>query len=310
MEEVSVFHLARIKLPMEKNRLLLLFVGVNFFLVGIDVALAHAVNDFVPVYEWIPVFYAPLGVISSLLVAVQSRPKKITAFLHIGLMLLGVVVGVLGTAFHGNAVLNPVQRLTWTWLVFGSPILAPLAFAGIALVGLYSITREVPEQPGMLQVPGLGTFRAPISRDRHFLWLVGLGFAGSALTSIIDHAQYGYTVYKLIPIVFGLFATSVVISLAVSKRWTAGDELVYFWTMITAILVGILGFGFHLSADLAGTGQISLERILVFAPIMAPMLFSDLGLLGLIVVAQQSVHDTEADRRVVRSSPDMVPSSG
>jgi hypothetical protein len=48
----------------------------------------------------------------------------------------------------------------------------------------------------------------------------------------------------------------------------------------------MLGFGFHLSADLAGTGSLSLERILAFAPVLAPLLFSDLGLLGLLVVAQ------------------------
>jgi len=55
---------------------------------------------------------------------------------------------------------------------------------------------------------------------------------------------------------------------------------------IAAVLVGILGFGFHLSADLAGTGQMSLERILAFAPVFAPLLFSDLGALGLLVVAE------------------------
>jgi len=40
--------------------------------------------------------------------------------------------------------------------------------------------------------------------------------------------------------------------------------------------------------DLAGTGAISLERILAFAPILALLLFSDLGMLGLLVVAQES----------------------
>jgi hypothetical protein len=288
MSDVSVFHLANIRLPMEKNRLLLLLVGVNFFFTGLDVALAHAVNEFVPVYEWIPVFYAPLGALSCFMVGLQTRPGKTSAIAHIGLMVLGIVVGILGTAFHANAVLNPVQRLTWAWLVFGSPILAPLAFTGIALVGLYAITSEVPEKPGMLEIPGLGIFHAPISRERHFLWLVGLGFAASALTSIIDHAQYGYNAYKMIAIVFGLFASGVVISLALSKKWNAGDQTVYFWTMIAAVIVGIMGFGFHLSADLAGTGQISLERLLVFAPVMAPLLYSDLGFLGLIVVARQN----------------------
>ena len=39
MNELNVFHLARIKLPMEKNRLLLMLVGVNFIFTGLDVTL-------------------------------------------------------------------------------------------------------------------------------------------------------------------------------------------------------------------------------------------------------------------------------
>ncbi len=287
MNELSVFRLARLKLPMDKNRLILLLVGVNLIFTGLDVALAHAVNDFVPAYEWIPIFFAPLGAASSFVVALKSRVNIPVALTHIILMVLGVVVGVLGTAFHANQALNPLGQLTWIWLTFASPILAPLAFAGISLVGLYAIIEEVDGHPGLLEVPGLGTFKARISRDKHFLWLVGLGFAASALTSIIDHGQYGYSLYKLIPIVFGLFSTGVVLSLAVSNRWSAGDELTYFWTMIAAIVVGVLGFAFHLSGDLSDNGQLSLERILVFAPVLAPLLYSDLGILGLIVVANQ-----------------------
>ncbi len=287
MSDIHIFHLADIHLPMKKNRLLMLFVGINLMFTGIDVVLAHSINEFIPVYEWIPIFYFPLGSISCLLAAFESKPRKWLALVHIGLMMIGILVGVIGTAFHANAVLNPAGYLTWSWIVFGSPILAPLAFAGISLLGLYAITEEVDGQPGMLNVPGLGIFKAPISRDRHFLWLVGLGFGASAVTSIIDHAQYGYSFYKMIAIVFGLFATTVVLYLSIAKEWTKGDELVYFWTMITAVAVGVLGFGFHLSADLGGTGAFSMERILAFAPVLAPLLFSDLGMLGLLVVAQE-----------------------
>ena len=294
MNDIEIFHLANIRLPMEKNRLLLIFVGINLMFTGIDVALAHSINRFVPVYEWIPILYFPFGAMSCIVAAFRTKPKKWHSLIHIALMLTGIVVGILGTAFHGNAVLNPQGYLTWAWVVFGSPILAPLAFAGISLLGLYAITEESEDAPGMLKVPGIGTFKAPISRDRHFMWLVGLGFGASAVTSIIDHAQYGYTFYKMIPIIYGLFSTTVVIYLSVAKHWTKGDELVYFWTMIAAVAVGITGFGFHLSADLAGTGALSLERILAFAPVLAPLLYSDLGLLGLLVVARQKKnHSTE-----------------
>ncbi|MHB1686614.1 MAG: hypothetical protein ACYCVH_04475 [Ignavibacteriaceae bacterium] len=287
MNEINIFHLANLRLPMEKNRLLMIFVGINLMFTGIDVALAHSINQYIPVYEWIPILYFPFGAASCLVIAFQNKPKKILTITHIILMIVGILVGVLGTAFHMNAVLNPAGYLTWSWIVFGSPILAPLAFAGISLIGLYAITEEVNGEPGMLKISGLGTFKAPISRDRHFMWLVGLGFGASAITSMIDHAQYGYTFYKLIAIIFGVFATTVVIYLSIAKEYSKGDELVYFWTMISAIVVGVLGFGFHLSADLAGTGVLSLERILAFAPVFAPLLYSDLGLLGLLVVSQQ-----------------------
>lgn len=288
MSSVNIFHIASIKLPISKNRLLLIFVGVNLMFTGIDVALAHSINNYIPFYEWIPILYFPFGSLSCLMIAFQSQPKKWTALLHITFMIIGFLIGVLGTAFHGFAVLNPAGYLTWAWIVFGSPILAPLAFSGISLLGLYAITEEINNEAGVLKVPGLGTFKAPISRDRHFLWLVGLGFVSSTITSIIDHAQYGYSFYKMIAIAYGLFASSVVIYLAISKEWTKGDENVYFWTMIAAVVVGVLGFGFHLSADLASTGSLSLERILAFAPILAPLLFCDLGMLGLLVVAEES----------------------
>jgi len=287
MNNVSIFHLANIRLPMEKNRFLLLFAGVNLIFTGLDVALAHSINSFVPLYEWMPVYFAPLGAITCFLVAFQSKPNKPTALIHILMMVTGVLVGVIGMGFHLNQVLSPTGRLSWAWIVFGSPILAPLSFAGISLIGLYGITKEVQNESGLLEVPGLGVFKAPISRGRHFLWLVGLGFAGSAITSIIDHAQYGYTPFKLIPVIYGVFATAVIIYAAVAKSWSKGDELTYFWTMVSAVIVGILGFAFHIAKDLSDTGQISLERILVFAPVFAPLLFCDLGLLGLLVVAQQ-----------------------
>jgi hypothetical protein len=58
--------------------------------------------------------------------------------------------------------------------------------------------------------------------------------------------------------------------------------------MIAAVIVGIPGFAFHLSKDLSDTGQFSLERILVFAPVFAPLLFCDLGILGVLVVSRQA----------------------
>lgn len=61
------------------------------------------------------------------------------------------------------------------------------------------------------------------------------------------------------------------------------DEVTYLWAMLAMIVVGAAGFAFHLSVDLADSGAVSLERMRAFAPIFAPLLYADLGLLGLIV---------------------------
>src|SRR5690242_19751588 len=72
MNEVAIFHLANVRLPMEKNRFLLMFAGVNLIFTGLDVALAHSINSFVPPYEWIPVYFAPIGAVTCFLLAFRS----------------------------------------------------------------------------------------------------------------------------------------------------------------------------------------------------------------------------------------------
>ncbi len=287
MNEINIFHITALKLPIAKNRLLMLFVGINLMFTWIDVVLAHSINQFVPVYEWIPIYFFPFASLFCLYIAFRQKPKLWSSLLHLTFMFIGILIGVIGTAFHFNSVLNPGGHLDLSWVIFGSPILAPLAFAGISLIGIYAVTNEIKEKPGTLLIKGIGEFKAPISRDRHFLWLVGLGFSASTLTAIIDHAQYGYSIFESIPIIFGLFSSTVVITLCVSKTWSKGDETTYFWTMILSIVIGIMGFGFHLSTDLSSTGTLSLERLLVFAPVLAPLLFCDLGLLGLLIVARE-----------------------
>ena len=102
MNDVQIFHIANIKLPTDKNRLLMIFVGINLMFTGIDVVLAHSINQFIPVYEWIPVFFFPFGALSCIYIAFQSEPKKWSSILHIALMMIGVLVGIIGTAFHAG----------------------------------------------------------------------------------------------------------------------------------------------------------------------------------------------------------------
>jgi hypothetical protein len=50
------------------------------------------------------------------------------------------------------------------------------------------------------------------------------------------------------------------------------------------MLTGVVGFAFHLSRDIADSGALSLERMRSSAPIFAPLLFTDIAALGLLVM--------------------------
>ncbi len=280
--QTTLFDTVQFRWQLNRDQLLYLFVSVNLAFLIFDVWISHSINAFRPVYEWIPILATPPGIVTSFWLAV-ARPTRTALWGHAAAMFIGIGVGVIGMAFHLAAAVAPAGAVSWAWVVFSAPVLAPLSFAGVSLVGLVTAVREDPPGSGRLWFTDQVRLQAPISKTQHLLWLLGLGLLGAAGASFIDHAQYGYTLYKWIPVVFGLFATFVTLGFAVAGRTGATDQVIYLWTMVGSMIVGVLGFGFHLSRDMADTGAITFQRMQAFAPIAAPMLFADLGLLGLLI---------------------------
>jgi hypothetical protein len=54
--------------------------------------------------------------------------------------------------------------------------------------------------------------------------------------------------------------------------------------MLLMILVGVIGLGLHVREDLTSQGAIVGERFLRGAPFLAPLLFADMGALGLAIL--------------------------
>jgi hypothetical protein len=54
--------------------------------------------------------------------------------------------------------------------------------------------------------------------------------------------------------------------------------------MLLLIVVGLLGAVLHVNANLTTEGTIVTERFIRGAPFLAPLLFANLGALGLIVL--------------------------
>ena len=53
--------------------------------------------------------------------------------------------------------------------------------------------------------------------------------------------------------------------------------------MVLLMVVGGIGALLHIQADLVGPYAVVVERFLRGAPLMAPLLFTNMGMLGLIV---------------------------
>ena len=132
-----------IHLPFDKTRLILFFLGVNYIIVFVDVFIAHALNRFHPVYEWIPIFFSPIAALSAILLLIKSKPG-FPKFFNIFTNFIGVVIGIMGFGFHlqGASAGNVVS---FSGLTSGNPVFAPLAFIALGSIGLLTNLDDHPD---------------------------------------------------------------------------------------------------------------------------------------------------------------------
>lgn len=266
-----------------KTPLLLGMMGFNFLLTGVDVLMAHSQNNFFR-WELIPLIFSPLAVLTILAQLIFRANIVVKRAFQI-VMWLGVFVGVLGTFFHltGNATSS--QESLYRLLIEGSPIAAPIAYAGISS---YSLVSE--------------HFRGTARRSK-LLLLVGLGFLGAVIAAFLDHARLGFIPsYTLIPLVTGTLAAIACLYMAYSQP-NQKETYLYLSVLALNLLVGVLGFGFHLLGDLNGTQTINWARILYRNPMLGPLLFCNLALLGaLSLLPEPTVMKEDSGRKVIKTA--------
>ncbi|WP_407307725.1 hypothetical protein [Desulfosporosinus sp. SB140] len=263
------------RLATYKSPLLLGMMGLNFLLTGIDVLIAHSQNSFFR-WELIPLIFSPLAVLAILGQLIFSRNAVIKRVFQ-AVMWIGVIVGVMGTFFHltGNATSS--RESYYNLLITGSPVAAPIAFAGISC---YALASE--------------HYRGS-SRRSKLLILVGLAFLGAVLAAYFDHARLGFKpIYTLIPILSGTLAALSCFYMANSQA-THLENYSFISILGLNMIVGMLGFGFHVLGNLTGTQTIVWARFLYRNPIMGPLLFCNLALLGGISILPESQRLSEND---------------
>ena len=295
-----------LRLPVSRNDLLLLMVAMMQIGLGVETYLAHLISGDVKPAEAIPVFLGPIfGVIllGALGVRLSRRATTLSSLIILGVAAASVVVGVVGSAFHWARVVPPATApgaaLRWDWLIFAPPILGPLAFAGVGLLAIIAVLEDTQPESGKLTLPGIISFNTPLPQTRQFMWLIAFGLYAATLSSFLDHGRTSFeNVFVWTPVVLGAFGAVATTLMALYANHKAADWFIFFWIMILMIVLGVMGLGLHVNADLPeGTANIVWERFIRGAPVMAPMLFALMGAFGLITMIGAETDEKPSSER-------------
>ena len=269
-----------------------LFALSNIAFLALDVGLAHAINAFAHPAEWVPVGFsliAPvvlvvamaLGGIHPTLANQGSGQSRIARFLGLSMGWGAIIVGIAGLLLHLRSAFFREQTLAN--LVYAAPFVAPLSYTGIGFLLLLN---------RMVAAKSLEWAR----------WAVLLalgGFVGNFVLTLADHAQNGFfQPTEWIGVIASAWAVSSLCAVLIYPR----DRPLLLMAVVMMVVemgVGVLGAYFHLMSDLRASAPRLIDRFLYGAPLFAPLLFADLGILALIALWAMA----RARARVVTESP-------
>ena len=280
----------RLRLPLTRDQLVLLVAAFSELFTGIDTFLAHSINGTIAGNEWIPILFGiSAGILLLLagLVALRNRPL---ATIVANLVFIGsIVVGLLGTYFHlvraGIIGSTVAQGRTVDALIWAPPFLGPFFFVLIGVLGISAAWVETPTGSGRLRLLGNQYVQMPYSKSRAYFLIVGIFALFTTISSVLDHARLSFeNPWVWLPMVAGIFATVAAVALGFIEQPTRTDLTTYTVAMVILLIVGVVGALLHASTNLVAQGLILAERFIRGSPLLAPLLFANVGLLGLIVL--------------------------
>ncbi len=280
----------RLRMPFSRDQAMLLMLALNELLLGLETYLAHSTSGTIMPKEWIPIIFGPAAGIllfATGLLAVKRR--SLAAVLSSLIFLASVIVGLLGIYFHISRAILPLapagERLSIPLIVWAPPLLAPLTFALVGWIGLSAIWPEQPLDSGRLILLGRRQLAFPFSKTNAFFIMVGLGCLATVISSVLDHARTNFeNPWLWLPTCLGVFGTAAALLLGFIQTPRRSDLIVFVVAMLLLVLVGMLGVALHVIRNLGLDHAIVLERFIRGAPFLAPMLFSDMGALGLVIL--------------------------
>ncbi len=288
-------------MPFNRDQLVLLLVAVNEIFLGLDTYLSHRISGTIVVREWIPVFFGPVAG-TALLIAglVAVRYRRVASTVASLFLLASFIVGLLGAYYHFSYAVRPAApagyRVTLPALIWAPPVLGPLSFSLVGWLGISAVFREEPEGSGTLVFLDSWHVTLPYRKSRAYYFIVSLGGLIALISSVLDHARHGFDhPWMWLTMAAGLFASLSAFGLGCLERPNRGDFITYFSGMVLLLLLGPIGLYYHAMANLTEGGHVVIERFIRGAPLMAPFLFSNIGLMGLIVLFPASTASEDSN---------------
>lgn len=280
------------RLPLSRDQMMLLMAAINEFFLGLDTYLAHQESGTIVPREWIPILF---GIVAGglLLIAglVALRYRALASVIATLTLLASIGVGLLGAYFHLARAAQPFapsgQRLTLDLLVWAPPVLGPMAFAMVGILGISAAWIEAPPGSGSLVLWGDRRLQLPYSKTRAYFFIVGMGLVAALVSSVLDHARTGFLGFGVwLATAVGIFGMVSAVVMGAIERPSRLDLLTYVAAMVLLLITGPIGAWFHVQADLVAGGTIVIERFLRGAPFLAPLLYTNMGLLGLLALVE------------------------
>lgn len=252
-----------------------LFAILNLGFLTFDIYLAHSVNQFRSKAEYIPLFFSAIApVVLIVALVLRSRWPSIWKMAGYIISAAAIGVGLAGVLFHLES--HFFYERTLRSLTYSAPFAAPLAYAGLGFLLLLNRMVE-PESVDWAQ---------------GVLLLTLGGFVGNFILSLADHAGNGffYSV-EWVPVISSAIAIgflTVPLFMRVSRLFI---DLCAFILLMEAG-VGFWGFVLHARGNLQGPSVHPFENFIYGAPPMAPLLFPNLMVLGMIALWQLRTNET------------------
>ena len=241
------------------------FAILNIGFLTFDIYLAHSVNQFRNPAEYIPFLFSATSPLV-LMVALTQRKRRRIFWKILGHAVgwSAILVGLTGVIFHLES--SFFYERTIRSLTYSAPFAAPLAYTGL----------------GFLLVMNRMVDPESIEWARWILLVTVGGFIGNFIFSLADHAGNGFFfAVEWVPVAASAVAIGFlcVPLLTQVSRWFIDVSAA---VLILEAGVGLWGFVLHTMGNLRGPSVRAFDNFVYGAPPMAPLLFPNLMVLGVI----------------------------